>query len=88
MDAVLDENRRGEWLPDTSLTPRRSTAERTARFDVGDGASRVVFWFEALGRGKTRLAMEHEHLADKEETDRMKAHWRSALLRLRDLLTG
>jgi hypothetical protein len=88
MDAVLDEHRRGEWLPDAPLTPRRSTAERTARFDWDDGASRVVFWFEALGEGKSRLAMEHELLAGKEETDRMKAYWRSALLRLRDLVAG
>jgi hypothetical protein len=86
MDAVLDEHRRAEWLPDARLTPRKSTAERTARFDWGDGASRVVFWFEPLDEGRSRLAMEHEHLAGKEETDSMKAYWRSALLRLRDLV--
>jgi hypothetical protein len=88
MDAVLDENRRAEWLPDAPLSPRRSSAERTARFDWGDGASRVVFWFEPLGEVKSRLAMEHELLAGKQETDRMKAYWRSALLRLRDLVAS
>ena len=86
MDAVLDEHRRREWLPAAPLRPRRSTAERTARFDWDDGASRVVFWFEALGEAKSRVAMEHERLPDKAETDRMKAFWRSALARLRDLV--
>ena len=88
MDAVLDEHRRGEWLPAAPLRPRRSTAERTARFDWDDGASRVVFWFEALGEAKSRVAMEHERLPDKAETDRMKAFWRLALARLRDLVEG
>jgi hypothetical protein len=88
MDAVLDEHRREEWLPGAPLRPRRSTAERTARFDWEDGASRVVFWFEALGEAKSRVAMEHELLPDKAETDRMKAYWRSALARLRELVAG
>lgn len=88
IDAVVDEHRREEWLPGAPLRPRRSTAEHTARFDWDDGASRVVFWFEPLGEAKSRLAMEHERLPDKAETDRMKAYWRAALVRLRDLLSG
>jgi hypothetical protein len=88
IDAVVDEHRREAWLPGAPLRPRRSTAERTARFDWDDGASRVVFWFEPLGEAKSRLAMEHERLPDKAETDRMKAYWRAALVRLRDLLGG
>jgi hypothetical protein len=88
MEAVVDEGRRAEWLPRAPLSPRRSTAERTARFDWEDGASRVVFWFEGLGDAKSRVAMEHERLPDKAETDRMKAYWRSALARLRDLVEG
>jgi hypothetical protein len=47
-----------------------------------------VFWFEGLGDAKSRVAMEHERLPDKAETDRMKAYWRSALARLRDLVEG
>jgi uncharacterized protein YndB with AHSA1/START domain len=88
MDAVLDEARRGEWLPNAPLRPRPSKAERTARFDWEDGASRVVFWFEALGDAKSRVAMEHERLPDKAKTDEMKAYWRAALARLRDLVEG
>jgi uncharacterized protein YndB with AHSA1/START domain len=88
MDAVLDENRREAWLPGARLSPRPSKAERTARFDWEDGASRVVFWFEAMGDAKSRVAMEHERLPDKSTTDEMKAYWRAALGRLKELVEG
>ena len=76
------------WLPGARLRPRASKAERTARFDWEDGASRVVFWFEQLGDAKSRVAMEHERLADKAATDAMKSYWRAALGRLKDLVEG
>lgn len=88
MDAVLDENRREAWLPGARMRPRPSKAERTARFDWEGGASRVVFWLEPMGDAKSRVAMEHERLPDKSTTDAMKAYWRAALGRLRDLVEG
>ena len=88
MDAVLDDARREEWLPKAPLRTRPSKAERTARFDWGDGDSRVVFWFEPMGEAKSRVAMEHERLPGKAKTDEMKAYWRAALGRLRDLVEG
>ncbi|HEX6128493.1 MAG TPA: SRPBCC domain-containing protein [Candidatus Limnocylindria bacterium] len=88
MDAVLDENRRAAWLPNAPLTTRESKAERTARFDWEGGSSRAVFWFEPMGDTKSRVAMEHERLPDKATTDEMKAYWRAALGRLKDLVEG
>jgi hypothetical protein len=87
-EAVADDGLREQWLPRARLRPRATKAERTARFDWEDGPGRVVFWFESLGDAKSRVAMEHELLPDADATVEMKAYWRAALVRLKELVEG
>jgi len=51
-DAFVDESLRRRWLPDGELTERTATKPKSARFDWGDGGTRVNVVFEAKGGGE------------------------------------
>jgi uncharacterized protein YndB with AHSA1/START domain len=85
-DAFMDARLRPRWLPDDQLGERTATRPRSARFDWGDGATRVNAGFEAKGEAKSVVALAHERLPDAAEAERFKAHWRSALDALKDAL--
>lgn len=78
-DAVVDESLREQWLPDGDLRDRTATRPKSARFDWGDGTTRVIVGFLDKGEGRSALALEHERLADGAEAERMKAFWRARL---------
>jgi uncharacterized protein YndB with AHSA1/START domain len=84
--AVVDPLRRDEWLPGVVLRERTATPHRTARFDWGEGSTRVIFGFEAKGDGKCTVALSHERLPDSESAATMKAFWRERLSGLKALL--
>ena len=46
--ALIDERER--WAPDAPLAVRTATEPRSARFDWGDGTTRVNAWLERKGR--------------------------------------
>jgi hypothetical protein len=75
-DAFVDEARRARWLPDGELRERTVLPPRSARFDWGDGTSRVHVAFTAKGDAKSTAALQHVRLADAAEAERMKAYWR------------
>ena len=77
---------REKWLPDAELHLRTATAPVSARYDWGDGTTRLVVGFESLGSRKSKVALEHEKLPDGEVAERMKAWWRERVLDLKDLL--
>ena len=85
-DAFVDESLRGRWLPDAELRERTATKPKSARFDWGDGTTRVIVGFEPRGEGKSTAALEHERLADAEEAERMKAFWRERVTTLKEVL--
>jgi hypothetical protein len=85
-DAFVDESQRARWLPDGRLSERTATRPKTARFDWGDGATRVHVGFEAAGETKAKLSLEHVRLRDADEAERMKAYWRAALGELKSTL--
>jgi uncharacterized protein YndB with AHSA1/START domain len=85
-DAFVDEALRARWLPDGELRERTATRPKSARFDWGEGETRVHVGFEASGDGKSRLALEHVLLPDADETERMKSYWRAALTELKSTL--
>jgi hypothetical protein len=85
-DAVVDESRRRSWLPDEQLRERTATRPRSARFDWGDGTSRVIVAFDAKGEQKSTMALQHVRLADGDEAERMKAYWRERVSALKDEL--
>ncbi len=85
-DAVLDESQRRRWLPDTPLRERTATRPKGARFDWGDGDTRIVVWFADKGEAKSTIALAHERLPDGAEAERMKAFWRARVSELKELL--
>jgi hypothetical protein len=87
-DAFVDESRRERWLPDDELRERTAKRPRSARFDWGDGATRVIVGFDPKGEAKSTVALEHARLADAEEAERMKAFWRERLTALKSQLEG
>ena len=85
-DAVVDAARRRSWLPDGELSERTATRPKSARFDWGDGTSRVIVGFDAKGEQKSTMALQHVRLADRDEADRMKAYWRERVTALKEEL--
>lgn len=84
--AFEDEAERAAWAPDAPLRVRTATAPRSARFDWGDGPTRVIAWFETKGDGRSTVALEHERLPDADEAERMKGFWRERLGHLKTRL--
>ena len=86
--AFVDESARRSWLPDGRLRERTATRPRSARFDWGEGETRVNVTFDAKGEAKSTAALEHARLADAAEAERMRAHWRERLDLLKTQLEG
>jgi hypothetical protein len=82
----VDEARRRSWLPDGQLSERTATRPKSARFDWGDGTSRVIVGFDGKGEQKSTMALQHVRLADRDEADRMKAYWRERVTALKEEL--
>ena len=85
-EAFVDESVRARWLPDGELRERTTTKPRSARFDWGDGETRVNVTFAAKGDAKSTAALQHERLADAEQAERMKAFWRERVATLKELV--
>lgn len=85
-EAVVPPAARRDWLPDDRLTERTATRPKSARFDWGDGPTRVHVTFLARGESKSTVALEHRRLADAGEADRMKSYWRERLATLKNTL--
>jgi hypothetical protein len=84
--AFVDPDQRARWLPDAELRERTTIAPRSARFDWGDGASRVHVALSAKGEAKAIAALTHERLPDGREAERMKAYWRDRVAGLKEVL--
>ncbi|MGH2884829.1 MAG: hypothetical protein ACRDPA_19365, partial [Solirubrobacteraceae bacterium] len=82
-DAFVDERERSRWLSDGQLRERTATRPRSARFDWGDGGTRVNVTFLAKGETQSTAALEHRRLADDGEAQRMKSYWRARLAALK-----
>jgi uncharacterized protein YndB with AHSA1/START domain len=85
-EAFVDESLRERWLPDAELRERTATKPKSARFDWGDGVTRVIVAFIARGEAKSTVALEHARLPDAEEAERMKAFWRDRVGALKTVL--
>jgi Domain of unknown function (DUF4287) len=85
-DAVVDETQRRNWLPDGELSERTATRPKSARFDWGDGATRVMVEFAPKGEAKSTMALRHVRLPDGDEAERMKAYWRERVTALKEEL--
>jgi uncharacterized protein YndB with AHSA1/START domain len=85
-DAFVDPSLRSGWLPDAELRERTATKPKSARFDWGDGATRVHVTFAAKGEGKSTATVQHERLPGADEAARMKAFWRERVTALKQEL--
>ena len=85
-DAFVSNEARGQWLPDGSLRERTATRPKSARFDWGDGDTRVNVTFLSKGEARSTAALEHRRLGDANEAERMKAFWRERLAALKSTL--
>jgi hypothetical protein len=85
-DAFFDESLRPRWMPDGELGVRTVREAKSARFDWGDGATRVNVSFEGKGDAKSTVAVSHERLPDADTADRMKAYWRGRVAALKEVL--
>jgi uncharacterized protein YndB with AHSA1/START domain len=85
-EAFVDESLRERWLPGGGLRARTATKPTSARFDWGDGETRVNVFFTAKGEDKSTAAVQHERLADADEAERMKAFWRERVAALKEAL--
>jgi hypothetical protein len=85
-DAFVDESLRTRWLPDGELHERTATKPKSARFDWGEGRTRVNVTFLSKGEAKSTAALEHRRLLDADEAERMKAYWRQRVVTLKEVL--
>ena len=85
-DAFVDEALRAKWLPEDELRVRTATKPKSARFDWGEGDTRVNVTFIAKGEAKSTAALQHARLPDAQEAERMKAFWRERIAGLKEVL--
>jgi hypothetical protein len=85
-EAWSDESLRERWLPGADLRLRTATSPKSARYDWEDGTTRVNVGFEAVGEGRSRVALAHERLPDAETREEMKRWWGERLATLKPLL--
>ena len=84
--AFVDDRRRDEWLTDGSMSLRSSQPGKVARFDWGDGPTRVIVTFDGKGPSKATAYVAHERLADPEAAEAAKAAWKERLAALKSVL--
>ena len=84
--AFVDSSLRERGLPDGELRERTVIEPRSARFDWGDGPSRIHVSLTAKGDAKTTAALTHERLSDSAEAERMKVFWRERVAGLKEVL--
>jgi hypothetical protein len=84
----VDPSRRAGWLPDVALSERTVSKPKSARFDVGDGTTRLVLAVDPKGPAKAIVFVEHSRLANAEERDSRNDYWRHALATLKTELEG
>jgi uncharacterized protein YndB with AHSA1/START domain len=85
-DAFLDSSLRERWLPGAQLRERTATRPRSARFDWGDGETRLHVTFIPKDDGRSTATVEHARLPDAAEADRVKAFWRERVGALKEVL--
>ncbi len=85
-EAFEKDSIRDQWLPDAELHLRTATAPVSARYDWGDGSTRLIVGFDAIGGERSRVALEHQRLPNGEVAEKMKVWWRERVQVLKELL--
>ena len=80
------EKARAAWLPEDGLTVRKSTPNKSIRFNWPDGKSNFEVSFLSKTDDKTQVVVTHRKLPDARASAKMKKYWAEALDRLRETL--
>jgi len=83
--AWIDEKLRRRWLPDAPMEITTATPGKYVRAKW-EGDTRLSVGFYTTPGGKTRVAVDHEKLANSKQCLKMKSYWTSALERLESML--
>ena len=87
-DAFVDASLRERWLPGGLLRERTATRPASARFDWGDGETRVNLTVAAKAGAKSTATVEHRRLPGTAEADEARTFWRDRLSALKAQLEG
>ena len=85
-EAWADASVRRRWLDGESVKVRTATAPKSMRLGWSDG-SIIAIGFEAKGKSKSSVAVQHTKLPDKETADRLKQYWSDRLDTLGEALS-
>lgn len=83
----INDKLRRRWLPDAPMEITTATPGKYVRAKWDEG-TRLSVGFSTTPGGKTRVAVDHEKLANTKECEKMKSYWASALDRLESLLAS
>ena len=86
--AFMEQDERERWLEAVALRPRSSVPNKSARFDVLPGETRLAITFIAKGPAKSVAQLQQERLANAEDVARWKALWQEQLAHLAAYLDG
>ena len=86
-EAWADASQRRRWLDGESVKIRTATAPKSLRLDWSDG-SIIAIGFQAKGKSKSSVAVQHTKLPDRETADRLKQYWSDRLDTLGETLSG
>jgi hypothetical protein len=86
-EAWADASVRRRWLDGESVKVRTATAPKSMRLGWSDG-SIIAIGFQAKGKSKSSVAVQHTKLPDKETADRLKQYWSDRLDILGESLSG
>jgi hypothetical protein len=84
--AFMDEDERAHWLDGVTLRARTSQPNRSARFDVLPGETRLAINFLGKEPEKASVQVQQERVPSAEEVERWRAVWKVQLARLADVL--
>jgi hypothetical protein len=87
-DAFVDKVERDRWLRVAELRERTATRPTSARFDWGDGQTRVYVTIQAKGDARSTVTVEHARLPDASAAARMKTWWQDRLTTLKERFDG
>jgi len=85
-EAWADASVRRRWLDGESVKVRTATAPKSMRLGWSDG-SIIAIGFQAKGKSKSSVAVQHTKLPDRETADRLKQYWSDRLSALGEALS-
>jgi hypothetical protein len=85
-EAWADAKVRRRWLDGESVKVRTATAPKSMRLGWSDG-SIIAIGFQAKGKSKSSVAVQHTKLPDRETADRLKKYWSDRLSALGEALS-